>query len=579
MDNGRRFTIVTDHASLKYLQTQNSLSKRQARWIETLQSYDFDIQYKPGPTNIVADALSRRRSTTEVAMAAISVATSDADRMLRIRRGYQDDVYFKEVLQEIESGKTVAGFVLEDALLYKTDVGAERHLCVPRIPEILSEIMQELHDEPLAGHFGYHKTYEAAKKRYYWPRMWREVRRYIQSCDKCLRNKPLAKNQGLLQPLPIPERRWDQVTMDLITNLPRTLSGMDAIFVIVDKLSKRAHFLATSMHATAEELARLFFSEVVRHHGIPRSIVSDRDPRFTAEFWQTLWKLAGTRTSLSTAFHPQTDGQTERMNRTLEQYLRIYVDYDQNTWDSLLAAAEFAYNNASQASTGFTPFELDCGQVPLLPSDIALGSPISSRGGEDAAAVGNKNAADTLKRWETSIKKAKETLAEAQKTQKHYADAKRKEVIFKVNDKVLLSTRNYISDVDRQRPSRKLSARFYGPFPVEKVISQTAYRLSLPKSMRIHPVFHVSQLKRYDEEGEIPHHDNDTGPPEPVAIEGNMEYEVEKILDKRQRYGKTQYLVRWKGYTIDESTWEPAEFLGNSQELIQEYELNKEIGH
>src|ERR1051325_4161804 len=201
--------------------------------------------------------------------------------------------------------------------------------------------------------------------------MFKDVKKCINSCDSCQRNK--SNNQqtaGLLQTLPTPTTRWQQITMDFIVQLPKTPRGYDAITVFVDRLSKRAHFIPCTTDITAPGVAKLFFENIFRLHGLPKTIISDRDPKFTSKFWTALFKLLETKLAMSTAFHPQTDGQTERMNRTLEEMLRAYTTYHQNQWDECLSATEFAYNNSKQTSTGQTPFELDNGQHPLLPTDL-----------------------------------------------------------------------------------------------------------------------------------------------------------------------------------------------------------------
>ena len=239
--------------------------------------------------------------------------------------------------------------------------------------------MSQHHDIPISGHVGVTKTSELIMRRFYWPGMHAEIKKYVVSCLPCQSNKPSQQvPMGLLQPLPIPNKKWEVVTMDLITGLPVTKNGNDAIVVWVDKLSKKAHFAATVTTIDAPGLAKLMYNNVVRHHGIPNQIVSDRDPRFTANFWKCLWKLTGTTLAMSTAYHPQTDGQTERMNRTLEDMLRANTNYEQDNWDEYLITLEIAYNNSVQASTGFTPFFLDSGQHPNLSPILSTQSETSN---------------------------------------------------------------------------------------------------------------------------------------------------------------------------------------------------------
>jgi hypothetical protein len=234
-----------------------------------------------------------------------------------------------------------------------------------------TKMIYENHDTPIAGHPGIERTYAKMHTHLYWPRMNSEIKRYISSCDTCQRVKAsqLVK-AGLLQPLPVPTERWTHISVDFITQLPPTKDKHDAIVVFVDMLSKMVHFIPTTTTASAPTIARLFFDEIFRLHGLPRVIVSDRDPKFTSKFWKNLFEHLGTKLAMSTAFHPQTDGQTERMNRTLEDMLRAFAGYKQDNWDKYLTAAEFAYNSAPNASTGISPFKLNYGAEPLAPTAL-----------------------------------------------------------------------------------------------------------------------------------------------------------------------------------------------------------------
>src|SRR5690606_7615758 len=204
----------------------------------------------------------------------------------------------------------------------------------------------------------------------------RDIKAYIASCEHCQRNKPaLQRPAGLFMPLDIPSQRWDTISMDFIVRLPKTSRAYDAITVFVDKLSKQVHFCPSETTDTASDVARIFFDHVFRHRGMPRNIISDRDSRFTGNFWTALMRLMGTKLNMSTAFHPQSDGQTERTNRTLEEMLRSYVAYNQKDWDLFLPMMEFAYNNSKNPSTGFSPFFLNYGHHPLVPSSLLKPAP------------------------------------------------------------------------------------------------------------------------------------------------------------------------------------------------------------
>ena len=233
--------------------------------------------------------------------------------------------------------------------------------------------MHEAHDYPYSGHFGSARTSKNLSRFYWWPKMDDGIREYVRCCDVCQRNK--ANNQkeaGKLQPLLTPERRWETVSMDLITQLRLTAAGNDAIVVFVDKLSKMTHFVACKTAATAEDLARIFLRTIFAVHGLPKNIISDRDTRFTSDFWKTFFGVVGTKLCMSTAFHPQSDGQTERMNRTLQEVIRHYVGPRRDDWDTLLPLAEFAINNSVAESTGMTPFYMNSGQHPNTPLSIVL---------------------------------------------------------------------------------------------------------------------------------------------------------------------------------------------------------------
>ncbi|KAL4013763.1 hypothetical protein IC575_025946 [Cucumis melo] len=268
---GEKIQIFTDHKSLKYFFTQKELNMRQRRWLELVKEYDCEILYHPGKANVVADALSRKK------------------------RGLA------------EAGQA-EGFSIssDDGLVF------ERRLCVPSDSVIKTELLSEAHSSPFSMHPGSTKMYQDLKRVYCWRNMKREVAEFVSRCLVCQQVKaPRQKPAGLLQPLSIPEWKWENVSMDFITGLPRTLRGFTVIWVVVDRLTKSAHFVPGKSTYTASKWAQLYMSEIVRLHGVPVSIVSDRDARFTSKFWKGLQTAMGTRLDLSTAFHPQTHDQTE----------------------------------------------------------------------------------------------------------------------------------------------------------------------------------------------------------------------------------------------------------------------------
>lgn len=568
--HGRKFRIITDHQSLRYLSTQPNLSSRQLRWSEYMQQFDFEMEYKKGKLNVVADALSRREDveqlvedSAELGQMTLAPVEIAEDLRSEVKEAYREDEQCATLLAG--SHRQQSHFTIKDGFIF-----CGQQLYIPNSNRIKVRLLQEAHDNPLSGHMGVTKTAELLSRCYYWPKLFEEVKEYVTSCVSCQSIK--ANNQslpGLAQSIPHPPRRWDQVSLDLIVLLPKTKKGHDAIFVVVDKYTKMIYCIPTKTTVSAPELARLFFDHIVRHHGIPISIISDRDPRFTSSFWKELWSMLGTKLAMSTAYHPQTDGQTERANRTIEEMLRAYVNGQQNDWDEHLTAVEIAYNNSKQASTGFSPFYLNSGQHPNLPLTSVLPS-----GG-----LKNASAEEMLQQLFEDMKRAEENVAQAQQKQEKYANQHRRHVEFKVGDKVMLSG----ADLNlKSVVTPKLSERYIGPFTVKRVVSPLDYELELPPSLRIHPVFHVSKLRAFkDSERFDPHRPALPDRPPPVSNSNNeeeAEYEVESILRHRMaKYGRRkqlykQYLVKWKGYPEWESTWEWADQLDHAKDVVDAYE-------
>lgn len=339
--------------------------------------------------------------------------------------------------------------------------------------------------------------------------------------------------------------------MDLITSLPKTHDGNDAIIVFVDRLSKMVHFQPCVTEVGAEDVGQYFMQCVVKHHGIPRELVTDRDRRFLSRFWEEVCRLLGVKQLLSTAFHPETDGQTERANRVLEELLRHYVSTDQKDWDRLLPVAEFAVNNAWHESVQNTPFFLNYGQHPLTPVTVDTDRRVPAA---DNFTTGIQEA----------LKRSKQLLEAAQQRQKAYADQHRRELTFAVGTQVLLSTKHLAL---KNPGTKKLMPKWVGPFEVTRAVGNVAYKLNLPVNMKVHPVFHVSLLKPYRSDGRV------QPPPPPIDTEDGLYYEVEKVLEHRDRkYGRTtrrEYLIKWEGYGHEHNTWQPESDL--SEEAYQEY--------
>jgi RNase H-like domain found in reverse transcriptase/Reverse transcriptase (RNA-dependent DNA polymerase)/Integrase zinc binding domain/Chromo (CHRromatin Organisation MOdifier) domain/Retroviral aspartyl protease/Integrase core domain len=580
--HGSKFKVVvrTDHKSLKHFKTQPQLSGRQSRWLDVISEFDFDIEYIEGKTNVVADGLSRRadhvhHSSELLALLRSGVAAAEprspsvtvanhrinavTTLLADIREAIKKDpVYSRALVARRTRSDPVQ--VRGGYLYYKGD-----RPYIPNDTDLRTRLMQECHDTPISGHLGKDKTIEQVKRRVYWPGMDADITRYVTSCDACQRNKPSTQSpMGPLMPLPIPSRPSAQWSMDLITQLPRSRKGNDAIVVYVDKATKLVHFVATTTNVTAPQLAAITIHEIVRLHGVPESILSDRDPRFTAHFWRSFWSQLGTTLTMSTAYHPQTDGQTERANRTLEEVLRSVVNFKQDDWDQHLDLAELAVNNSLHASTGFTPFYLTYGQHAQTPLDHALAGFRPSN---------NPEANDRITKLRADFERAKTHIERAQARQSRYADPHRRAVTFQVGDKVLLST-DHLKMVDKRTP--KFAEKYLGPFEIKRVINNNAYELNLPAQMQIHPVLNISRLKSYrDPQAAFPSRPPvHPRPPPHVVLEGGAEvYEVEAILAKRGRSRGAQYLVKWLGYPVYEATWEPqASLQRDATEIVQAFE-------
>lgn len=378
-------------------------------------------------------------------------------------------------------------------------------------------------------------------------------------------------------PIPSPTEPGHTWTMDLITGLPPSAAGNDAITVWVCKLTKLRHYTACKTAIDAPSLAKLFMRDIVRLHGLPKSVISDRDPRFTAHFWKEFWNTLGTTLNMSTAFHPQSDGQTENANKVLEIMLRPRVDFDQTDWDEHLAAAELAYNNATNETTGYSPFYLFYGRDASLPMDLAITRLMKSP--EELSK--NPAAVEALLRWQQALLFARSNTEKQQKRQKQYADQRRRSEEYQVGDRVMLQTAHLKLQGESKR-ARKFTERYIGPYRVTKVVNTNAYELELPPTLKIHRVINVSHLKRYqDGSKSFPDRPMEITRPPPIATEdsGSPEFEVERILDHRKvgRRKIMQYLVSWKGYPICEATWEPIENLDGALDLVVEYNQKKKI--
>lgn len=442
-----------------------------------------------------------------------------------VREGYKKDQYFSKQ-------GNLTPFVLDDGLYWRS-----HQLVIPNYQQLRQRCLELTHDAPWAGHFGRDKTSALVTSLYWWPGIHKDVEQYVRTCPGCQRNKAKrAKPFGLMVPLQVPQRRWTSIGVDFITHLPSTATKRDAIAVFVDRLTKRVHLEPCNDDTTAEQFAEIFLKAIFCQHGLPLDIVSDRDSRFTSAFWTEVCRLLGIKQNMSTAFHPQTDGQTERVNRTLEEVLRAYVSEDHSDWDKRLPLVEFAINNAVQASTGTTPFLMDTGQSPLTPNMAVL-----------ARANPKSDAYPFVGRWRETAKMVRQNLHNAQNRQKQLHDRRVTDKEFKVGQRVLLSSKNMKKllgeSFDAQR-SFKLMGKHLGPFPVLDRIGKAAYKLDLSSASLlkdIHPVFHVSLLRDFHESQQFPR-----ATPHVDIVDGEVHHKVKCFSDFRTHYGHRQWFVEFQ---------------------------------
>ncbi|KAA0059657.1 pol protein [Cucumis melo var. makuwa] len=512
---GEKIQIYTDHKSLKYFFTQKELNMRQRRWLELVKDYDCEILYHPGKANVVADALSRKVSHSAALItkqtpllrdferAEIAVSVGEVTAQLaqlsvqptlrqKIIAAQPNDPYLVEKRCMVETGQGEDFSISsDDGLMF------EGRLCVPEDSAVRTELLTEAHSSPFTMHPGSTKMYQDLRSVYWRRGMKREVADFVNRCLVCKQVKaPRQCPAGLLQPLSVPGWKWECVSMDFITGLPKTLKGYTVIWVVIDRLTKSAHFVPGKSTYTA-----------------------NRDARFTSKFWKGLQLALGTRLDFSTAFHPQTDGQTERLNQILED----------------------------MATIGMAPFEALYGKCCRSP--VCWGE------------VGEQRmlGPELVQTTNAAIQKIRASMLKAQSRQKSYADVRRKDLEFEVGDMVFLKVAP-MKGVLRFVKKGKLSPRFVGSFQILERIGPVAYRLALPPSFAaVHGVFHISMLRKYVAD---PTHVVDF---EPLQISENLSYEEQpvEVLTREVKKLRSREIplvkVLWQNHGVEEATWEKEE--------------------
>ncbi|GKE42586.1 putative reverse transcriptase domain-containing protein [Tanacetum coccineum] len=454
-----RCTIFTDHKSLQHILDQKELNMRQRRWLELLSDYDCNIRYHPGKANVVANALSRKEWSKPLRVRSL-VMTIGLNLPKQILEAQTEALKPENLTAE-----DVGGMLRQDLTKERLKPRADGTLCLnnqswlPCYGDLRTLVMHESHKSKYSIHPGSDKMYQDLKQLYWWPNMKANIATYVSKCLTCAKVKAEhQKPSGLLVQPEIPEWKWEKITMDFVTKLPKTANGYDTIWVIVDRLTKSAHFLPMRENDPMEKLMKLYMKEVVTRHGVPVSIISDRDGRFTSLFWQALHKALGTRLDMSTAYHPETDGQSERTIQTLEDMLRACVlDFGKN-WDRHLPLVEFSYNNSYHTSIKAAPFEALYGRK--------CRSPVCWAEVGDAQLTGPAIIHETT------------------------------EKIVQIKSRIQAALSSW-KGVVRFGKRGKLNPRYVGPFTVIERVGTVAYKLELPQQLsRVHNTFHVSNLKK-----------------------------------------------------------------------------------
>ncbi|SPC62525.1 related to Gag-pol polyprotein [Ustilago sp. UG-2017b] len=596
-----QLVILTDHEALKYFKSQRRITGRQARWAVLLADFDFILQYRPGDKGGEPDALTRRadmqpageeqeHNVRQLLPPRVFKETADHDStlvapMLSMEsiasKGLKDLVkIFQPLDQELQEIHTKKPFEVKDDLWYSGG-----RLVIPKVTmpgrtnnrhsrsakevdgqslsveHLRFMVMTQCHDGITAGHVGRDATTKAAQRHYWWPNMTAWIADYVASCPVCARYKaPRHRPYGLLQPLATPDRPWGSISLDFIEGLPPSkkhdTKTYDSILVIVDRLTKYAILAPTHKTVTAKQTAVLLHGHIVRLFGYPDHMVSDRGRQFISGAWKAFAEQMGVKHSLSTAYHPQTDGQTERVNQVIEQYLRMYCNYEQNDWADLLDTAAFVYNNTVHNSIGVSPFFACYGWNPKAHPDIP-----------QRLGVHDPDLFEYLIDGKERCKYLQEQIREAQRRTVDQYNRKHKDIEFKVGDMVYINRRNWKT----RRPTPKLDTRFAGPYPIQERVGRRAYRITLPANLRVHDVFHVSMLEPARTSSLAQRAEQPTIPSLP---DEDLDFEVEALIDKRSHLGVIEYKVLWRGYSEEAASWEPVSNL-NCPDLIQEYEVSE----
>lgn len=558
--------VWTDHKNLTSFTTTKILNRRQVRWSEELSTLKLFITYRKGSENARADALSRRQDysgkPTERPRAILKETQGGLEynhELLATLAVLEDNELAQQIKAAYPRDECAARVLATQTQDFTVDNdGILRFKGLVYIPSRMRKtFVEQQHSLPAHGHQGLSRTFDRISRDYYFPSMRKEVYEVLRGCDLCAKSKSERHAPyGLLQPPSVSTRAWESIAFDFIVKLPPSKEPMtsavfDAIWVITDRNTKYGYFVPYKESSNAKELAYAFLKVVVSQHGLPKEIISDRDKLFTSKFWSSLMNQLGLNHKMSTAFHPQTDGQTERLNQTLEQYLRSYVNKEQDNWVELLPIAQFALNSAKNETTSVSPFFANYGFEPE-----AYRQPRQDNISAQESMVLANRLKDLQQQLAADIEFSNSRTAK-------YSNKKRSVgPPLQRGDKVYLLRKH----IKTKRPSTKLDFKKLGPFEILEQVGKVNFRLRLPKGSRLHPVFHVSLLE--PARGTTPLATNEELQPE----NDPDVYEVEKLMDTRKGpKGQQEYLVKWKGYGDEESTWEHTRNL-NCPDLVRQFQ-------
>jgi len=560
-------TMLSDHKNLTYFRTAQKLNPRQARWSLLLSQFNMKLVHVPGSRMVQSDGLSRREDfnpgkddeNEDAVMLPenLFVKTMDTDLQGHILTVMDKDDIITKALEALKTGgippmrSKLTDWKINDGMVFYKE-----RCYVPPNEELRRKIVQRYHDAPTMGHPGRFKTLELLRRDYWWPGDYTFVKNYVDGCGICQQMKinthpttpPLMPIRG-----PTSTRPFSQISCDFITDLPES-SGYDALMVVVDHgLTKGVILIPCTKTITAEQTALKLHENLYRRFGLSDKFISDRGPQFNSAVFKEWGRLLGTKIAMSTAYHPQTDGETERTNQEIEAYLRIYCGNNPNSWASHLSNLEFSHNNRVHSARNASPFYLMMGYNPKMLPIPYVRSPVP----------------EVQHRLKELQRARDEALAAHELTRQRMAERiTRGFKLFRKGDQVWLDNKN----LKLPYPTRKLAPKREGPFEIIEVLGPLTYKLKLPATWRIHNVFHATLLVPYKEN--LTHGTNFLRPP-PDIINDEEEWEVEAILKHRDTGRRNnrvrQYWIKWKGWETNNNTWEPEAMLGHSKELLQEY--------